>query len=278
MRWLGPGVVALLVALAGCSASDAQQPRATSTSPTVGASVPSPTPSPAPAAPSPVPTPEPAPPTPAPVVVLDPGHNGGNAAHPEVVNAQVPDGAGGTKPCNTTGTETNAGYPEHAFTWDVALRMRDRLAAAGVTVVLTRQDDAGVGPCVDVRGQLAGTVGAAAFVGIHGDGAAAGGRGFHVITSSLAPGGPDVAARSSALAVAVRDAMTAVEPVSTYIGSNGLDARRDLAGLNLNAVPAIYVECGNMRNAADAALMSGADGRDAIAAQLTAGVLAFLGR
>jgi N-acetylmuramoyl-L-alanine amidase len=278
MRWLGPGVVALLVALAGCSASDAQQPRATSTSPTVGASVPSPTPSPAPAAPSPVPTPEPAPPTPAPVVVLDPGHNGGNAAHPEVVNAQVPDGAGGTKPCNTTGTETNAGYPEHAFTWDVALRMRDRLAAAGVTVVLTRQDDAGVGPCVDVRGQLAGTVDAAAFVGIHGDGAAAGGRGFHVITSSLAPGGPDVAARSSALAVAVRDAMTAVEPVSTYIGSNGLDARRDLAGLNLNAVPAIYVECGNMRNAADAALMSGADGRDAIAAQLTAGVLAFLGR
>jgi N-acetylmuramoyl-L-alanine amidase len=278
MRWLGPGVAAVLVALAGCSASDAQQPRAASTSPTVDASVPSPTPSPAPAAPSPVPTPEPAPPAPAPVVVLDPGHNGGNAGHPEVVNAQVPDGAGGTKPCNTTGTETNAGYPEHAFTWDVALRMRDRLAAAGVTVVLTRQDDVGVGPCVDVRGQLAGTVGAAAFVGIHGDGAAAGGRGFHVITSSLAPGGPDVAARSSALANAVRDAMTAVEPVSTYTASVGLDARRDLAGLNLNVVPAIYVECGNMRNATDAALMSRADGRDAIAAQLTAGVLAFLGR
>ena len=83
-----------------------------------------------------------------------------------------------------------------------------------------------MGPCVDVRGQLAGQVGAAAFVGIHGDGAGAGGRGFHVITSSLAPAGPDVAARSSALATAVRDAMTAVEPVSTYVGSNGLDPRR----------------------------------------------------
>jgi N-acetylmuramoyl-L-alanine amidase len=212
------------------------------------------------------------------VVVLDPGHNGGNGAHPEVVNAQVPDGAGGTKPCNTTGTETNAGYPEHAFTWDVALRMRDRLTAAGVSVVLTRQDDAGAGPCVDVRGQLAGQVGAAAFVGIHGDGAGPGGRGFHVITSSLAPAGPEVAAGSSALAAAVRDAMTAVEPVSTYVGSNGLDVRRDLAGLNLNAVPAIYVECGNMRNATDAALMSTTGGRDTIAAQLTAGVLAFLGR
>ena len=72
--------------------------------------------------------------------------------------------------------------------------------------------------------------------------------------------------------------MTAVEPVSTYTGSDGLDSRPDLAGLNLNAVPAVYVECGNMRNAADAALMSDPAGRDAIAAQLTAGVLAFLGR
>jgi N-acetylmuramoyl-L-alanine amidase len=63
-----------------------------------------------------------------------------------------------------------------------------------------------------------------------------------------------------------------------YVGSNGLDSRPDLAGLNLNAVPAVYVECGNLRDTADAALMSGPDGRDAIAAQLTVGVLAFLGR
>jgi N-acetylmuramoyl-L-alanine amidase len=212
------------------------------------------------------------------VVVLDPGHNGGNAAHPEIVNAPVPDGNGGSKPCNTTGTATDAGYPEHVFTWDVAQRVRDRLTAAGVTVVLTRQDDTGVGPCVDVRGQLAGQVGAAAFVGIHGDGAAPGGRGFHVITSSLAPAGRQVAADSSALAGAIRDAMTAVEPVSTYLGSNGLDARPDLAGLNLNAVPAVYVECGNMRNATDAALMSDPAGRVALAGRLAAGVLAFLGR
>ena len=279
MRWLGPGVVALLVALAGCSSPDAAAPSAARTSASLGAAV-SASPS-APAVSSPAPTPEPAPPTPAappPVVVLDPGHNGGNGAHPDVVNAPVPDGAGGTKPCNTTGTATNAGYPEHAFTWDVALRVRDRLTAAGVTVVLTRQDDAGVGPCVDVRGQLSGQAGAAAFVGIHGDGADASGRGFHVITSSLAPAGADVADRSTALASAVRDAMTAVEPVSTYTGRNGLDPRADLAGLNLNAVPAIYVECGNMHNATDAALMSNTGGRDKIAAQLTAGVLAFLGR
>jgi N-acetylmuramoyl-L-alanine amidase len=220
----------------------------------------------------------PTPTAPPPVVVLDPGHNGGNAAHPEVVNAPVPDGAGGTKPCHTTGTETDAGYPEHAFTWDVALRTRDLLTAAGVQVVLSRQDDAGVGPCVDARGALGGQVGAAAFVGIHGDGAAASRRGFHVITSSLDPAGADVAAASNGLAVDLRDALSAVEPVSDYIGTDGLDRRGDLAGLNLSTVPAVYVECGNMRNATDAAWMSSPDGRQAVARQLVAGVLAFLGR
>jgi N-acetylmuramoyl-L-alanine amidase len=214
----------------------------------------------------------------APVVVLDPGHNGGNAGHPAQINALVPDGAGGTKPCNTTGTATNAGYPEHAFTWDMALRVRSLLTAAGVRVVLSRPSDTGVGPCVDVRGRLGARVGAAAFVGIHGDGASASGRGFHVITSSLRPAGPSVAARSSALAHAVRDAMTAVEPVSNYLGAQGLDPRGDLAGLNLSAVPAIYIECGNMRNATDAALMSSSAGRAALARRLAAGILAFLRR
>ena len=211
------------------------------------------------------------------MVVLDPGHNGGNAAAPGVIGAPVPDGAGGTKACNTTGTATDAGYPEHAFTWDVTLRTRDLLTAAGVEVVLSRPDDTGVGPCVDVRGALPGRVGAAAFVGIHGDGAAAGGRGFHVITSSRDPAGPQVAAGTDALAVALRDALAPVVPPADYVGDGGLDDRPDLAALNLAATPAVYVECGNMRNAADAALMSSAAGRQAIAERLAAGVLTFLG-
>jgi N-acetylmuramoyl-L-alanine amidase len=66
--------------------------------------------------------------------------------------------------------------------------------------------------------------------------------------------------------------------VSNYLGSDGLDRRADLAGLNLSTVPAVYVECGNMRNATDATWMSRAPGRQALAARLAAGVLAFLGR
>jgi N-acetylmuramoyl-L-alanine amidase len=285
VRWRRSGIVVVLLALTACApvspaASPARTTAAASASPP--SSSPSPRPAAAPSTAAPAASPAAAAASPAAaaqgsVVVLDPGHNGGNAAHPEIVDAPVPDGRGGTKPCNTTGTATDAGYPEHAFTWDVALRTRARLEAAGVRVVLTRQDDTGVGPCVDVRGRMAAQVGAVAFVGIHGDGAAPGGRGFHVITSSPPPAGPAVAADSAALAVAIRDALTAVEPVSTYLGQDGLDPRPDLAGLNLNAAPAVYLECGNMRNPTDAAWMSSPAGRDAIAARLAAGVLAFLG-
>lgn len=263
----------LVFLLPACSAGarpDAGAPSTPATRPPSSSAAPAPSPDPT------TPAPPPAPAEPVPVVVLDPGHNGGNAANPDVIGAPVPDGTGGTKPCNTTGTATDGGFPEHAFAWEIALLVRDRLTAAGLSVVLTRPDDNGIGPCVDVRGRLAGEVGAAAFVSIHADGAADSGRGFHVITSSLAPAGPQVAAGSAALATALRDALTAVLPPSDYAGTDGLDERPDLAGLNLNAVPAVYVECGNMRNAADAALLSSPAGRVALADEIAAGTLAFL--
>lgn len=214
---------------------------------------------------------------PARVVVIDPGHNGGNSAATEEINRPVPDGNGGTKACNTVGTSTDAGYAEHAFNWTVSLAVRDLLTAQGVQVVLTRPDDSGVGPCVDERAATADQAGAAAFVSIHADGSARGDRGFHVITSTLDPAGPDVGAASDALALAVRDGMTTVLPPSNYIGSEGLNARDDLAGLNLNLRPAIYLECGNMRDPTDAALLSDPAGQAAIAEAVATAILTFLG-
>src|SRR3954471_18965938 len=76
-------------------------------------------------------------------VVLNPGHNGGNATHSAAINRQVPAGYGTYKACATTGTTTNAGYPEHAFNWDVSLRVRTILRAHGIRVVLTRPSDTG---------------------------------------------------------------------------------------------------------------------------------------
>jgi N-acetylmuramoyl-L-alanine amidase len=168
----------------------------------------------------------------APVVVLDPGHNGGNAAAPGAIGRPVPDGRGGTKACNTVGTTTDAGYPEHAFNWDVAGRVEERLTRRGIRVVLTRPDDTGIGPCVDERGTAGERAGADAVVSIHADGAAPAGRGFHVAYSEP-PVHPVQAGPARELATAMRDALRDNGfPVSTYAGRDGLSPRPDLAGLN----------------------------------------------
>lgn len=214
----------------------------------------------------------------APVVLLDPGHNGGNARAAKAINRKVPDGRGGTKPCNTTGTSTDAGYAEHAFTWELATRVRAQLQAKGVKVVLTRPDDRGVGPCVDERGEAGGKARAAAAVSLHADGAASTARGFHVAYSdpplNAAQSGP-----ARALATDLRGAMRGGRfAPAGYIGKNGLDGREDLGGLNTATVPTALVECANMRNPAEAALVSSPAGRDRYATAITAGILAFLGR
>jgi N-acetylmuramoyl-L-alanine amidase len=63
---------------------------------------------------------------------------------------------------------------------------------------------------------------------------------------------------------------------STYIGRDGLSPRSDLAGLNLATRPAVLVECANMRNAAEAEVVSSPEGRDRYAAAIAEGILRFL--
>ena len=206
-------------------------------------------------------------------VFLDPGHSGANDAS---IDNQVPNGRGGTKECQTTGAATNDGYPEHSFNWDVAARVRAALEQMGVTVEMSRPDDASVGPCVDQRAAAANRMRPDADVSIHADGGPASGHGFHVNYSApplnAVQSGPAIV-----LATAMRDAMVAdgMQP-STYIGSDGLYGRADLAGLNLAEYPAVLVETGNMRNGAEAVLMETADGRQHYADAITAGIVAFL--
>ncbi|HVU92286.1 MAG TPA: N-acetylmuramoyl-L-alanine amidase, partial [Jatrophihabitans sp.] len=216
----------------------------------------------------------------APLVVLNPGHNGGNASHATEINRLVPAGFGGTKACDTTGTETNAGYPEHAFTWDVSLRVRRILRAHGVRVVLTRTSDTGVGPCVDARAATGNGPDVAAVVSIHADGAPSSGHGFHVNQDSRRPDGATaaVARQSRVLGRALHAALARSSGLvpSTYIGQDGYYYRDDLAGLNLARRPATFLELGNMRNAGDAALLSSAAGRARIALAVADGILAYL--
>ncbi|WP_168440006.1 N-acetylmuramoyl-L-alanine amidase, partial [Mycolicibacterium chlorophenolicum] len=111
------------------------------------------------------------------IVFLDPGHNGSNDAS---ISRQVPTGRGGTKDCQTTGTATADGYPEHSFTWDTTLRVRAALTDLGIRSALSRGDDTSVGPCVDARAAAANGLQPDAIVSIHADGGPPTGNGFHV--------------------------------------------------------------------------------------------------
>ena len=146
----------------------------------------------------------------------------------------------------------------------------------GVRTQLSRGNDSSVGPCVDQRAAAANAMHPDAIVSIHADGGPPSGRGFHVNYSS--PPLNDVQSGPALqLAHAIRDALVAAgyQP-STYVGSDGLYGRADLAGLNLAQYPAVLVELGNMKNADEAAQMESADGRARYAAAVTNGIVAFL--
>jgi N-acetylmuramoyl-L-alanine amidase len=213
------------------------------------------------------------------VIAVDPGHNGGSAAHMSVVNRQVWIG-NGWKACNTVGTSTVSGYPEHRFTFAVASRVKARLEALGATVYMTRTSDIGIGPCVDVRGKFGAKVHAQLTVSIHGDGSSSTHHGFFVMKPGYVRGyTDDIQGRSGTLAIAIRKGLLSVGlPIANYYATNGIVSRTDLGGLNMSDVPAVMVELGNMKNSGDATRMKSVSGRDRYAAGLVAGIRVYLGK
>ncbi|MFF8963776.1 N-acetylmuramoyl-L-alanine amidase [Streptomyces globisporus] len=215
-------------------------------------------------------------------VVIDPGHNPGNRDHTREINQQVDIGTG-RKECDTTGTATNDGYAEARFTLDVSHRLRTLLETEGARVLLTHDADRPFGPCIDERARIGNEAKADAVVSVHADGSAVGNRGFHVIlpaevkgggadTSKIVKSSADLGAR-----IAGHFARTTGSAPSNYIGGNtGLDTRDDLGGLNLSTVPKVFVECGNMRDPKDAALLTAASWRQKAAQGLADGIAGYL--
>lgn len=213
------------------------------------------------------------------VVVLDPGHDGGNEMHAAEINTLVPQGFGQYKACDTTGTNGDDGYSEHQFNFQVALLVKADLEQHGLRVIMTRNDDQSVGPCVNVRAAIGNDAHAAAAVSIHADGGPVSGRGYQLLEATQSVGGSAIQSASHQLAVALHatlDQESGLSP-SDYIGTDGYEPRDDIAGLNLSTVPKILVECGNMRNASDLALEESAAGRQHIAGAIADGILRFLG-
>jgi N-acetylmuramoyl-L-alanine amidase len=182
------------------------------------------------------------------------------------------------KACDTTGTATDSGYAESAYNLAVARETARILRRHGAEVVLTRENDAGVGPCITRRARIGNREQADAAVSIHADGGPSGGRGFHVIRPTLIEGlTDDIYADSRRLGRVLRSAYEARTglPQASYAGG-GLVARGDLGGLRLSDVPKVFIETANMRNAADARKLESRRFRKRIARGIAEGVIEFL--
>ena len=211
------------------------------------------------------------------VVGIDPGHNGGNGAAPAVIAQPVFNGTG-YEPCDTAGAEAADGFTESEYNFAVASDLRAVLMAEGASVVMTRPDDQGVGPCVTTRAAILDDAHVDVAVDIHVDGGPPDGRGFTVLTP--VPVGPNdgVVASSASLAVLVRQALVAGTPmpVSDYGGVDGIEPRDDLAGLNLTTVPKVLLESGNLQNPSDTALLEAPSFQQAAADALASAITRFL--
>ncbi|MGP3635860.1 N-acetylmuramoyl-L-alanine amidase [Streptomyces sp. 24-1644] len=272
-------LAALSLTVAGCGgggSASATQPRPGSSAAPSTPAAPAPTSSPTSAKPLPKG------PLTGRTVVIDPGHNPRNRDHTREINQQVDIGTG-RKECDTTGTATNAGYTEAEFTLDVSHRLRTLLESQGAKVVLTHDDDRPFGPCIDERARTGNEAGADAVVSVHADGSAAGNRGFHVIVPGRVRGGTaDTAkivepSRELGTRIAGLFLSTTGSAYSNYVGDNtGLDTREDLGGLNLSTVPKVFIECGNMRDPKDAALLTSAEWRQKAARGIADGISGYL--
>jgi N-acetylmuramoyl-L-alanine amidase len=261
-------------AMAGCSAGHASSAAPRPASPVPGATTGAQPPA----------SSQPADPSPAATALagqtigIDPGHNGGNVADPAFINRIIWNGRE-NETCDTTGTQTDGGYTEATFNWNVARYLRADLRQAGARVVMTRHSNKGVGPCVTSRAHTLNRAGATVALDIHADGGPAWGRGFTVL-EPVADGPNDgMITASERLGNAVRAAMLKYTgmPESNYYGHDGLISRDDLAGLNLATEPKVLVECGNMRNPADARLLTASWFQRRLARALQAALVTFQG-
>lgn len=177
-----------------------------------------------------------------PLVVLDPGHGGGDP------------GAVG------------CGLEEEDVVLDVALRLRSALEAAGVRVTMTRDSDASVG--LSARAELANAMGADVFVSNHSNAnAGTPASGTETFVATAASG------RSVELATGIQDAM-----VATW----GLPDRgvkyADFVVVRDTSMPAALAELAfTNRCSPDAELLASETARQEMADAEAAAILAWLG-
>ena len=191
------------------------------------------------------------------VVGIDPGHNGDNWEHTSYINQSVWNGRE-EETCDTTGTQEANGYTEAQFAFNVAqIPGRHPRRARGRPSSSPGRPTPASAPASPQRASIVNNAGAHVAVSIHADGGPVTGRGFSILEPVASGVNDAVISASQVLGEHVRSAFLSETPmpVSDYYGVDGVVPRDDLGGLNLTTVPKVMVECGNMPNPTDAALL-----------------------
>lgn len=205
------------------------------------------------------------------VVCLDPGHQ----AKADLATEPIGPGSATRKAKVSGGASGYATHQsEHAFALAVALKVRARLQAAGVKVVMTR-----TGERVDVsniqRAKIANAAHAALCVRIHADGST-----DHAVhgVSTLYPAGNSWVRPIQASSLAAAKRVHAAVLAATGATSRGIVARSDLTGFNWSSVPVCLVECGFLSNAAEDRALATSAYQDKLAAGIASGILSYVKR
>jgi N-acetylmuramoyl-L-alanine amidase len=208
----------------------------------------------------------------APVVVVDPGHD----ALPNPATEPIGPGSPVRKIKDGGGTRgVVTGTPEAVVALQVSSELRSLLRRAGLRVVLTRNETAGVSMGNVARARIANRARGALFLRVHADGSADSSvRGTHTLYPAFRRGWTDDIHGASLRAAR----LVQTELVRALRSQDrGLAPRRDLTGFNWADLPSVLVELGYMTNPDEDRLLARMSYRRRAALGLCRGVLRFVG-
>lgn len=204
------------------------------------------------------------------VIAIDPGHQAKGNYGKEPVGP----GATELKTKVSSGTQgVSTKVPEHVFTLELSLKLRDALVNAGYEVVLTREIAE-----VDIsnveRAEVANAAGADIYIRVHADGAdSEAANGISVLyPSENNPYVAELSADSKRLAQAVLDEMCE----ATGAKKRGIIKRDDLSGTNWAQMPVILIEAGFMTNEAEEKKLLSTEYQDLLVQGIVEGVEEYL--
>jgi len=203
------------------------------------------------------------------VVCIDPGHQAHSNSTPEPIGP----GSKSTKPSVSGGaTGISTGIPEYEIALQIAMNLKKRLEAQGITVVMTRTVND-----VDItnraRAAIANKAHADLFVRIHADGSPNSSvAGISTLYPASNKWTRPIAPQSKIAAQAVQKSLIA----ATGANSRGAIQRSDLSGFNWATVPSVLIEAGFMSNRVEDKLLASPHYQDKVAEGISQGVQAYL--